>query len=325
MIRKSSILITGAGGEVGSELIKILSHRQDVNLVTLDLHSISNKNSHLISDQITGNILDGNLLNQINLEFEIKEIYHLAAILSTRAELSPKIAHDVNINGTINLLELAMMQTKTQNKPVKFFFPSSIAVYGTNNYKNAVVENEYLNPITIYGCNKLYAEKLGLYVLVAATDEPLTKELGEILQLAETDMTIFYRLLALVDSTADPATMIDTTLLNAYYQPEQLNSEYRERMTGWLTQYQARIGQDDLAPGTRRQRMYAVNPKYVMRNYLAQLAIDKAAMGDYNMVNELLDVMRHPYDEQPDKEEYAQKRPDWARHRAGCSMLSCSS
>ena len=70
MIRKSSILITGAGGEVGSELIKILSHRHDVNLVTLDLHSISNKNSHLISDQITGNILDVNLLNQINLEWE---------------------------------------------------------------------------------------------------------------------------------------------------------------------------------------------------------------------------------------------------------------
>ena len=183
------------------------------------------------------------------------------------------------------------------------------------------------NFITDFECRwqDMMAEKLGLDVFVAATDEPLTKELGEILQLVETDMTIFYRLLPLVDSTADPATMIDTTLLNAYYQPEQLNSEYRERMTGWLTQYQARIGQDDLAPGTRRQRMYAVNPKYVMRNYLAQLAIDKAAMGDYNMVNELLDVMRHPYDEQPDKEEYAQKRPDWARHRAGCSMLSCSS
>ena len=163
MIRKSSILITGAGGEVGSELIKILSHHQDVNLVTLDLHPISNKNSHLISDQITGNILDINLINQINLEFEIKEIYHLAAVLSTRAELSPKIAHDVNINGTINLLELAMAQTKTQNNSVKFFFPSSIAVYGANSYKSAILEKECLNPITIYGCNKLYAEKLGLY------------------------------------------------------------------------------------------------------------------------------------------------------------------
>ena len=163
MIRKSSILITGAGGEVGSELIKILSQRDNVNLVTLDLHPISNENSHLVNDQITGNILDESLINQINLEFEIKEIYHLAAILSTRAELSPKIAHDVNVNGTINLLELAGSQAKTQNIAVKFFFPSSIAVYGSNNYKKAVLEDEYLNPITIYGCNKLYAEKLGLY------------------------------------------------------------------------------------------------------------------------------------------------------------------
>ena len=163
MIRKPSILITGAGGELGSQLIKILSHRQDTNLVTLDLHPISNENAGLINDQVTGNILDDNLINQINLEFEIKEIYHLAAILSTRAELSPKIAHDVNINGTMNLLELAMTQTKTQHRPVKFFFPSSIAVYGSNHYKHSVLETECLNPITIYGCNKLYAEKLGLY------------------------------------------------------------------------------------------------------------------------------------------------------------------
>ena len=116
MIRKSSILITGAGGEVGSELIKVLSKKENINIVTLDLHPLESNVSKYVSDKITGNILDHNLIEQINLEFEIKEIYHLAAILSTRAEISPKIAHDVNVNGTINMLELALKQSKSQNK-----------------------------------------------------------------------------------------------------------------------------------------------------------------------------------------------------------------
>ena len=160
MIRKSSILITGAGGEVGSQLIDHFAHQKNTNIVTLDLHPIR---SDKVSDQITGNILDQSLLDQINLEFEITEIYHLAAILSTRAELSPKSAHDVNVNGSINLLELALKQSKSQNRPVKFFFPSSIAVYGLNERINTCSENDYLNPITVYGTNKLYIEKLGLY------------------------------------------------------------------------------------------------------------------------------------------------------------------
>ncbi|MFT5527291.1 MAG: hypothetical protein ACI9G1_002004 [Pirellulaceae bacterium] len=174
------------------------------------------------------------------------------------------------------------------------------------------------------------AQKLGLNCFEQDGDEELTEELLTVLQLAETDMTIFYRRLANVDMNvvadeSSPEDLLLAPLMEAYYVPEQLTSEVRERIVSWLRSYERRVRKDGTSADTRRERMNAVNPKYVLRNYLAQLAIDKAEQGDYSLIHELLEALRHPYDEQPDKEEFAKKRPDWARSRAGCSMLSCSS
>lgn len=177
---------------------------------------------------------------------------------------------------------------------------------------------------------RMMAQKLGVRQFEAAIDAQLSRELDALLQLVETDMTIFYRKLAEVGAGADnPAQLDDEALLaplqDAYYQPEQLTAENRARIATWLRSYLQRVEQDGRSAEERRAQMHAVNPKYVLRNYLAQLAIDRSEAGDHSLVNELLEVLRQPYDEQPGKEEFAAKRPEWARHRAGCSMLSCSS
>ena len=180
------------------------------------------------------------------------------------------------------------------------------------------------------GWQTMMAHKLGLQSFTPDLDDSLVGGLLEILQLAETDMTIFYRRLASLEVSTEPENIPDDAtlikpLLDAYYVPEQLTPETTARLAAWLRRYHDRLREDGTDNETRRTRMNAVNPKYVLRNYLAQLAIDKAEQGDPSLVHELLELLRHPYDEQPDKEAYAQKRPDWARQRPGCSMLSCSS
>ncbi|MCD6186975.1 MAG: YdiU family protein [Desulfuromusa sp.] len=176
------------------------------------------------------------------------------------------------------------------------------------------------------GWREMMAQKLGLKKFETTTDLLLTAELEKILQLVETDMTIFYRKLAdLVPTDNHDDNNLLVPLLDAYYQPEELTRKHRDQINDWLRSYLKRVARDGVSTAARRQRMNSVNPKYVLRNYLAQLAIDKAEAGDHSLVNDLLEVMRQPYAEQPENEEFSLKRPEWARHRAGCSMLSCSS
>lgn len=189
--------------------------------------------------------------------------------------------------------------------------------------------------IRIYqeGWREMMARKLGLAAFEPATDDELTAELLAILQSVETDMTIFFRRLAVVDADIAPPDGIDAIddaalmapLMDAYYVPDQLTPEIRHRTGTWLRRYVKRLAADGRSREERRRDMNAANPKYVLRNYMAQLAIDKAEVGDYSLIEELLDLLRRPYDKQPERETFARKRPEWARHRPGCSMLSCSS
>ena len=151
----------------------------------------------------------------------------------------------------------------------------------------------------------------------------LFDELHDLLHEAEVDMTLFFRHLADVDVGVDGVAPALEPLRVAFYVPDKMRAS-EARFVDWLQRYAARARQQG-SPATRRPRMNAVNPCYVLRNYLAQQAIDRAHHGDEAGILELLEVMRRPYDDQPGMERFAGRRPDWARDRAGCSMLSCSS
>jgi uncharacterized protein YdiU (UPF0061 family) len=164
----------------------------------------------------------------------------------------------------------------------------------------------------------MMATKLGL----KAFDASLINDLLSLLGTVETDMTIFFRTLADLDlTTSEPEAGLDA----AYYQPEEITSALRQLTGNWLNQYRHVLAAQNIAAGERRALMNSANPKYVLRNYLAQLAIDAAEQGDFTKISETLEVLRKPYDEQPQFEAYAARRPEWARTRVGCSMLSCSS
>jgi len=166
-MRKEAVLITGAAGEIGLALVKSLTGSVEYPILTLDLETMPEEVKNL-STHIQGSILDQDLLERLISEYEFDRIYHLAALLSTRGEFTPNTAHQVNVEGTRNLLKIAAEQSEWRGKPVEFIFPSSIAVYGlpdqeTKNQYAKVREWEWNYPRTMYGANKLYCELLGIY------------------------------------------------------------------------------------------------------------------------------------------------------------------
>ena len=167
-MRKEVVLITGANGEIGHGLISHLGKRNDVSVVALDVQPLDKSLQPFCERSIQGDILDGMLLGRLVVEYEIRTIYHLASILSTKAEYNPETAHRINVEGTLNLLRLAVEQSQWQGRPVKFIYPSSIAAYGlpgvaAKEKAGKIREDQYQAPTTMYGCNKLYCEHLGRY------------------------------------------------------------------------------------------------------------------------------------------------------------------
>lgn len=164
-----TVLITGANGEIGHGLIARLKHQQpDIRIIAIDVHPLVNDLKRQCHETIVGDILDSVMIDRLAAFYDFSAIYHLAAILSTKAEREPVLGHRVNVDGTLNLLELAARQTRATGENVKFLFPSSIAVYGlpdlaTKMKSGKVKEMEELNPRTMYGINKRYCEELGRY------------------------------------------------------------------------------------------------------------------------------------------------------------------
>jgi len=162
------VLITGAGGEIGHGLIAHLAEAGAQPVITLDVNPLEPSLGKKVQREFIGSIMDKALLERMLSEFEVDTVYHLAALLSTRSEFTPVTAHQVNVEGTLNLLEFSQREAESHGRPVTFLYPSSIAAYGlpdldTKRAAGRVKEDDFNTPSTMYGCNKLYCEQLGRY------------------------------------------------------------------------------------------------------------------------------------------------------------------
>ncbi len=181
-----------------------------------------------------------------------------------------------------------------------------------NEYQDSY-KNEYFN---------MMISKIGL-ITIENQDHILVKDLEEVLQLTETDMTIFFRNLA--NFKKGDASQGLQTVKDAFYIPDEITGDVQNQWNSWFNDYDLRLEKEVVTDKDRKEKMNSINPKYVLRNYMAQLAIDAADKDDYSLIDELYKMLKQPYQEQPESNKWFVKRPDWARNKVGCSMLSCSS
>ena len=227
--------------------------------------------------------------------------------------------------------------TDKQNKRYRFGNQPNIGLWNLLQLANALyplIEDAAALEEILNGYNQdfhqeylqMMKSKLGL-VLENTADRELIKELEANLHLSETDMTIFYRNLSNINKDhviTDDISFL-APVMDSFYNTEEITDTILERWRKWFKSYTQRLQKETISNEERKIAMDSVNPKYVLRNYISQLAIDAANKEDYSLIDELYTLLKRPYDEQPEYSKWFVKRPEWARHKVGCSMLSCSS
>ncbi|MGO4818808.1 protein adenylyltransferase SelO [Flavobacterium sp. W22_SRS_FP1] len=234
---------------------------------------------------------------------------------------------DYNPNWTPNT-------TDRENRRYRFGNQPEIALWNLYQLANALyplieeaaplesILNSFQNNYEV-DYDNMMRNKLGLFTK-EENDNQLIHLLTDNLQQTETDMTIFFRKLSQIKKTESEQDAF-YHITDSFYKINEVKDQLKETWLYWFTQYLNRLRQEEATDADRKKAMDAVNPKYVLRNYMSQLAIEAAEKEDYSLIEELHLLLKNPYQEQPQSEKWFAKRPDWAREKIGSSMLSCSS
>ena len=221
--------------------------------------------------------------------------------------------------------------TDNQNKRYRYGNQPNIGLWNLHQLANALyplieeakplenILNQYKVDFKIKSLQMMQS-KLGLFTN-DDDDLNLIQQLEDNLHLEETDMTIFFRLLS--DFTDLPSSL--EIMSAAVYKSNNIPKDFKKKWGNWFSLYSKRLLKESFSHRQRKQKMDAINPKYVLRNYMAQLAIESANEEDYSLIDELFQLLKNPYSEQPKNQKWFAKRPEWARDKVGCSTLSCSS